>query len=527
MITFSAGITFLFYRTLLWKNIFIKDIALWILFVGTPLFFGAINRKPEEHYFKEMLINNFKLTVLIEFFISSFTFELIWEIMLVPILVFIFMLDAITSTKNEYRPTKKLMSTIIVIINIIFIYETVSMATGKLSSLNLIDSLISLLIPIVFSVFYIPISYMFAIFCKYQIIFIRMGFKESKDNYIKILHRFKIIWLCKLSLSKLDKFERFYIQSMYMNMDEVEFDKVLQQFRSDSAKESSSNNQYTKEERKLINHIKEGAFLKRIEYINAHTGFFTLLFTLIIGLTSILLKGFFYVFTCGKFDYWGISHVNINPFNENMLYEILLFAAGSIIYIAFNFIPFTILTSEKSWHKKLFKIIILLTCTTIALSVSFLVNEITVNQSFIVNSQSIIQLVIISMILAVIGYIPGLMMPISFRPHNDKSENGSNILLHKLLSFSTLSILIFGISIYVIMAYWYGRSLAGNKKSFKIIDNNYAVIYEDMEYFIVSDYYVTTDNTLIIDPTTQMLIKKENKKTRIRSFDQVIRGTDK
>ncbi|WP_460646860.1 hypothetical protein [Lacrimispora xylanolytica] len=527
MLAYSLGITYLFYRTSLWKGIFFKDIVLWVIFVGTPLFFGSINKSSEEHYFRKAVLCNFKLTVLTEFFVSSYTFPLILEIIMVPVLAFIFMLDAIAATNSEYKPAKKIISVIIIIINIIFLYETVSIVICRLGTLNVSDTLITLLIPIVFSVLYIPISYMFAVFGRYQIVFARMGFKESKDNAkIKILHRFKIIWICKFSLSNLCKIEKSYIQYMYAGMNEVEFDKIIKQFKLDSVNQPLDK-QYTKEENNLLDELKESSFLKKIEYINDHVGIFTFMFTLAIGLTSILLKGFFYVFLCGKFDYWGISHTYINVSNENRLYEILLFAAGSIIYIALNYIPFAILTSKKTWYKKLFELIILLTFTSGGTFVFFLLNEVNVNHNFILNSQSVIQLAIDSLILTVLGYVLGLLMPISFRNQKDKSKNGKVILLHRLMSLSTLFILISGISLYVFIAYAYGKDRAAHQKSYKIIDNNYAVIYEDVEYVIVSDYVVINDNKLVIDSTVQTLIKKENIKTITKIFNRVERKDNK
>ncbi|GLB25250.1 hypothetical protein LXJ15735_14910 [Lacrimispora xylanolytica] len=458
---------------------------------------------------------------------SSYTFPLILEIIMVPVLAFIFMLDAIAATNSEYKPAKKIISVIIIIINIIFLYETVSIVICRLGTLNVSDTLITLLIPIVFSVLYIPISYMFAVFGRYQIVFARMGFKESKDNAkIKILHRFKIIWICKFSLSNLCKIEKSYIQYMYAGMNEVEFDKIIKQFKLDSVNQPLDK-QYTKEENNLLDELKESSFLKKIEYINDHVGIFTFMFTLAIGLTSILLKGFFYVFLCGKFDYWGISHTYINVSNENRLYEILLFAAGSIIYIALNYIPFAILTSKKTWYKKLFELIILLTFTSGGTFVFFLLNEVNVNHNFILNSQSVIQLAIDSLILTVLGYVLGLLMPISFRNQKDKSKNGKVILLHRLMSLSTLFILISGISLYVFIAYAYGKDRAAHQKSYKIIDNNYAVIYEDVEYVIVSDYVVINDNKLVIDSTVQTLIKKENIKTITKIFNRVERKDNK
>ena len=193
------------------------------------------------------------------------------------------MLDAIAATKSEYKPAKKLMSFLIIIITIFFLYETVIAAVKRPGSLYTTDTLISLLIPIIFSVLYIPISFFFAVVCRYQIIFMRMGFKEPKDDTtLKIKHRFKTIW-------------KSYIKHMYVGMSTDEFDKLIQQFKLQISNKLLDN-QDSKEEKILYNQLKEKYFLNKIGYINKHAGIFTLLFTSVIGLTSILLKGFYYPF---------------------------------------------------------------------------------------------------------------------------------------------------------------------------------------------------------------------------------------
>jgi len=278
-------------------------------------------------------------------------------------------------------------------------------------------------------------------------------------------------------------------------------------------------NKCTKEENKLVNQLNEKSFLERLESINSHIGIFTLMFTFAIGLTSVLLKGFFYVYTQGKFDYWGISHTYINISNENTLYEILLFVAYSIIYITLNYIPFSILTSKNNRYKKLFQIVILFILTSCVLFSIVLIYEISINHNFIVDLQSAVQLYIPSILLTIMGYMPAFIMSISFGTKKDKEEI---ILFHKLINPFTLFAVIFGVSLYVIMAYVYGKYMADNQKSFKTIDNNHAVVYEDKEYFIISDYDVINE-TLVIDSAVQTFIKKENIKTETKIFTKAER----
>lgn len=520
MIAYATGITFLFYKSAFWKPLFIRDIVLWIFFVGTPLFFGAINKQAEEHYFKNIIINNLKLTVLIEFLISTFTLPLIWELILVPVFTFIFMLDTVASIKNQYKPAKKVIASLIIIINVVFIYETVLVAIGAFATLSPSDTLISLFIPIVFSILYIPISYLFSVVSKYQFIFIRMSFKESNGNWkSKLLHRLKTIFMCRLSLSKLNQFSNSCVPYMYVNMPEDKFDELIIQVKLRNLEKSIT--QHTREEQKIINTLKEDTLHKKIKYINEHIGMFTLLFTITIGFISILIKGFVYVFTCGKFDYWGISHTNINISNENMLYDILLWAASGAIYIALNLIPFTILTSKKPWYLKLLYIFGVIAVTAVIFIGIYLGSEISSNPNYIIASQTTIEIVIISVITTILVYLLGLLMPIAFKDTKGTNQTHSSIWWHKAFSASIIFTFILAIAVYIVMAYNFGKSNAGDQNTFKIIENRYAVIYEGSEHFIISDCIFAEEKKLIIDSTTQRYIKKDNVETSTRAFSKV------
>lgn len=519
MIVYATGVTYLFFKTPLWKAIYIKDIALWVVFVGTPMFFGSLNKKAEEHYFKTTIKNSFKLTVLVEFFVSTFTLPLVWEILLVPVMTFLLMLGAAAATDSQYRPAKKLIHFIIVILNVMFIIETISIATKLFSILDKTSVVISLFIPIVFSFLYIPISYLFAAFGKYQTIFIRMNFKEPKGHFkIKLVHRFKVIWSCGLSLTLLEQFEKNYIQHMFSSMNDVDFENLMRGFRVKHSPQNSSK-QSQAANKKIIDEIKEANFQETIKYINAHIGIFTLFATFCIGLLSVIIKGFLYVFMCGKFDYWGIDHSYINISNENLLYEIVLYAALTVIFITLNLIPFSVMISKSAWYIKLFKSVLLTIVTSFIISCIFLVSTfITKEISFVevINVPAaalldlmmalIVQLIPVTLVI----YLMGWCMSIPFLKQRNKIN--SHILIHKLFSTATIFPLVLGLSLYIIMAYSFGKNSASEQKTFNIINNYSVVIYEDAEHYVISDCTIAGEH-IIIDSSRQKLTDKESIET--------------
>lgn len=66
---------------------------MWILFVGVPFCFGATKRHKQEGYYKSIVFDNLKYTVIFECFFATFTFSLLEEIILLPIVTVIALLE--------------------------------------------------------------------------------------------------------------------------------------------------------------------------------------------------------------------------------------------------------------------------------------------------------------------------------------------------------------------------------------------------------------------------------------------------
>lgn len=220
MNAYAGLLTFLFSLSSFWKWYYLKDIIIWVLFVGTPICFNAALKDRDAYYFRHIITDNIKLAVFVEFLISTFTFPILVEFLLQFILLFLGMLQVYAGAREEYASTKKLTDWLLAIIGLFVLVYSLIEATRTYAELDLIDLLVSFITPLVFSVLYLPVAYLLAVYSEYQILFVRMSFKEPKDYKIQKTHRMKTLKACGLSLKKLDLFQKNVVPKMYPRLEE-------------------------------------------------------------------------------------------------------------------------------------------------------------------------------------------------------------------------------------------------------------------------------------------------------------------
>ncbi len=218
-----------------WKWIYLKDITMWVIFVGVPICYKAVNTE-DKYYFKNMIADNFRFSVLVEFISGTFTFSFVTELILQPVLAFLLILQVVAERDDEHKPAKKLIDFLLTVIGLVILYFTIKKAITDYSHLEMIDTTVSFVAPILFSLLYLPVAYLFAVYSKYQVLFIRMGFKTPKDKNIEWMRKRKVLKVCKLSYKKIVSFEREYVKRLYVKMTDEEFDNIINCFRKATSK---------------------------------------------------------------------------------------------------------------------------------------------------------------------------------------------------------------------------------------------------------------------------------------------------
>ena len=232
ILLYVLTITMVFCYLPIWENIYIKDIIIWFLFSGLIYCMNAVSSEADETYIKKILKDNLKITMILEFFMSTFTFNIWIELAIIPVITIITVMNVIAERKEEYKSVHKLLDSVLAIAGFWIFYETIKIGINEYKQLNIINTLVSFIIPIAYLILIIPLEYALQLYSKYELLFLRMTFKEEKDKKTKIRHRVAVICSCRISVRRVLLFQREYMGRMYVKMKDNEFEKLIREFRN-------------------------------------------------------------------------------------------------------------------------------------------------------------------------------------------------------------------------------------------------------------------------------------------------------
>lgn len=214
-----------------WNFSLLKETIYWYFGVAFVSLVRANKVNQEENYFKKMLNDNLKLIIILEFVTALYSFSLIVELILVPIMLLITMLSAFTEVKKEYLQVKKAVDGILSFFGIIIIIFSVYKISTQFQSFANINNLTTFLLPPILTFLFIPFIYFFALLMSYEIFFVRLKFFIKDDDDRKYAQR-KIFCAFHFKLRELNRFSKeYYNLNENCNNDIVKAIKVFKKAR--------------------------------------------------------------------------------------------------------------------------------------------------------------------------------------------------------------------------------------------------------------------------------------------------------
>lgn len=216
--TYSVIIIYIFYKLNIWDSSLNKDSIFWFIGSALILFFN-INEAKNINYFKSIIKDSIKLTIVIEFIVNFYVFNLWAELAILPFLVFIAMMQAYAETDKKYKSVESILKSVLsyfgIALLVFILYKTVT----EFGSLFSINNLKSILLPPIFTILLLPFIYIVALYSNYETLFIRIDFMSNDIALKKALKR-NIFLIANLSLSKLNSISnKLYKSDIYHNKD--------------------------------------------------------------------------------------------------------------------------------------------------------------------------------------------------------------------------------------------------------------------------------------------------------------------
>lgn len=202
MLAYIFLMVLVFKRIGFWDVSVTKDTVLWTLGTALATYFGINRIAQDNSYFKNVILDNIKFVLILEFVLNLYSFNLGVELILIPVVSLIVMMNAFAETKTEYERVNKFLNFVLGVFGLYLLAFTFREIVLDFQNFATFKNLRDFLLPPLFSIALLPFIYVMALFMQYELFFVRIDIANKDSNIAKTVKR-KVFMACNINLSKL------------------------------------------------------------------------------------------------------------------------------------------------------------------------------------------------------------------------------------------------------------------------------------------------------------------------------------
>ncbi len=186
----------------LWDLSFLKETIFW--FLGNALFilFRLPKTSKKDKFFTELLLQNFKLITVLEFIGQVHIFNLVTELIILPIITFLIALQAFAERESHSHSVKTAIDWIFGLSVVLVFYLSLYDVVGNANEFFSLATLKGFLLPILLSLSFIPCAYFMALYMNYEVLFARFRILLGDKNLVRYAKR-RSVWRCNIQLERI------------------------------------------------------------------------------------------------------------------------------------------------------------------------------------------------------------------------------------------------------------------------------------------------------------------------------------
>jgi hypothetical protein len=200
---YTAAIVRVMAAIYLWEISLLKDTIVW--FFACALVFVAryVTSKDNDNIFQKVITESVTLIVILEFLANTYTFPLLAELVIIPVLTLIGMTNAYASVHEEHAKVEKFTKGLLTIAGLVILANAVMRAVADFHNLGSMDTIRSIALAPLLSTLFTPFLYLLVLASNYEQLFIRLNIGAEKSKEVKRYARRQIIKYVGLRMSRL------------------------------------------------------------------------------------------------------------------------------------------------------------------------------------------------------------------------------------------------------------------------------------------------------------------------------------
>jgi hypothetical protein len=184
IILYTAAVVYGLYRLNLWDDSQLKNTIIWLATIGL-ISLNDITDDRKTNYIKDTVVKIFTITTVIEFLVGFYSFSLVTELIIIPIIVIIILMAAVGKTDKKLRQTVSILNNLLALAGFILIGYAIYKAIHEFSSFATKGTLSEFLISPVLSFLFIPFIYLLSLIVNMETVFVSIKFKVHNRGLLR------------------------------------------------------------------------------------------------------------------------------------------------------------------------------------------------------------------------------------------------------------------------------------------------------------------------------------------------------
>lgn len=188
----------------LWDSSLLKDTVFWLFGGAFMLAFKMTNVKSESQFYAKTIRTLLEFTIVFEFIVSFYSFSFITEVVLLPVLTVIVLINEVAKRKEDesYKKVHSFLNLILAIFGLSLLFYSILHIAAERDVFFSWATLKTFILPIILTLLYLPCLYVFTLWMRYEELFVRLDFLlEGKKS--KRVAKLRVLRLANFSLSRL------------------------------------------------------------------------------------------------------------------------------------------------------------------------------------------------------------------------------------------------------------------------------------------------------------------------------------
>jgi hypothetical protein len=215
-VAWMVGVVWMAAQLGIWQPSMVKDTLFWVV-PGFVLFMGSVKAAEEPRFFRRRLVEAIGLTALLEFYLNIATLDLIWELLLQPLIFILAAMSLVAARDPAAKTVKRLADALLAVIVLGLLAPPTIRLISDAATLEAINTVRDVALPVWLTGGALPAIYVLSLYSSYELAFVHMRIGSPDDRVPwkarlalvskfhlrhRAVHRFAGNWPRQLVLSK-------------------------------------------------------------------------------------------------------------------------------------------------------------------------------------------------------------------------------------------------------------------------------------------------------------------------------------